>query len=149
MLGLSQEKIEKAMYPAGFYHTKASNLKKIAQILIDKYGGKVPGAEEELLALPGVGHKTAALVLDEGYHKAAICVDTHVHRISNRMGWVATKEPDKTQEELERILPRQYWRRINLILVRYGREICTPISPKCSQCILTQYCAQVNVGKRR
>jgi endonuclease-3 len=149
MLALSLEEIEKAIYPAGFYHTKAANLKKIAQVLTTKYNGKVPDTEEELLALPGVGRKTAALVLDEGYHKAAICVDTHVHRISNRMGWVATKNPDKTQEALMQILPKKYWRRINLILVRYGRDVCTPISPWCSKCIITEFCGQVNVGKKR
>jgi endonuclease-3 len=149
MVQLAEAEIEKLIYPAGFYHTKAANLKHIAEILIAQYAGRVPDTEEALLALPGVGHKTAALVLDEGFHKDAICVDTHVHRISNRCGWVSTKTPDETQVALMKNLPRQFWRRINLILVRYGRNICTPLSPRCSQCVIGRGCERRGVTRTR
>ncbi len=142
---LSEEEIEKLIYPVGFYKTKAKNLKKISKILIDKYSSRVPDKLEELLALPNVGRKTANLVLSKGYNKAAICVDIHVHRISNRLGLVKTKNPKETEFELMRILPKKYWIEYNDLLVPFGQNICRPISPFCSKCPISGFCDRVGV----
>ncbi|MDR0909908.1 MAG: endonuclease III [Spirochaetaceae bacterium] len=149
LLQLKQEQIEKLIYPVGFYRNKAANLLKIAAIIEEQYKGSVPDTLEALLELPGVGLKTANLTLSEGFNKDAICVDIHVHRISNRQGWVETSSPDETEAVLTKIMPRQYWKRINHLLVRYGQEICRPISPWCSKCIVRAYCRQVGVDKSR
>ena len=149
MLKLSKEQIEKLIYPVGFYHRKAEQILKISKILIEKYGGKVPDDLDELLKLPGVGRKTANLVLNEGFGKLGICVDTHVHRISNRLGLVKTKIPEQTEFALRKILPKKYWIIFNTLLVTLGQNICTPISPKCSICPIEQYCPKVGVTKHR
>jgi endonuclease-3 len=150
LLKLNQAAIEKLIYPAGFYHTKALNLLKTAKILVEQYGGKVPDTQEALMALPGVGLKTANLVLSEGFGREdAICVDTHVHRISNRNGWVSTKTPNETEAALRAILPMQYRRRINTILVRYGQLLCRPQSPWCSKCVISWQCAKHGVDRQR
>ncbi|GMO54752.1 MAG: endonuclease III [Termitinemataceae bacterium] len=146
---LSAERIEKLIYPCGFYKTKAQNLKKIADILLEKYSGRVPCEIDLLLELPGVGRKTANLVLIEGYDLEGICVDTHVHRISCRAGWVQTKTPDDTEATLRSILPKKFWKRINAILVLYGQNVCCPISPYCSKCVIKKHCKRVNVDKSR
>jgi len=137
------------IYPAGFYHNKAVSLKKIAVILIKQYGGKIPSTMDELLALPGVGRKTANLVLNEAFDIDAICVDIHVHRISNRCGWLFNKTPDETEMMLREILPLKYWKRINYLLVLYGQKLCRPVSPFCSKCVIKKYCAQNGVDKSR
>lgn len=137
---LSISEIEKLIYPAGFYKTKARNLKKLAEILIKDYKGKVPEEMEKLLKLPGVGRKTANLVLIEAYNKYAICVDTHVHRILNRLGYVNTKSPEETEFELRKKLPKNLWKKINYILVIYGQNICRPVNPKCKLCKIKKYC---------
>ena len=149
LAGLSEERIAKLIYPAGFYRTKARSLRAAARILVAEHRGTVPRTMEELLALPGVGRKTANLVLNLGYGVPGICVDTHVHRISNRTGWVKTKDPAGTEKALMEILPRRYWIRINEILVRFGQTICTPVSPRCSICPITSWCARVNVTRSR
>ncbi len=149
MLNLSKEQIEKLIYPVGFYHRKAEQILKISKILIEKYNGKVPDDLDELLKLPGVGRKTANLVLNEGFGKLGICVDTHVHRISNRLGLVKTKTPEQTEFALRKILPEKYWIIFNTLLVTLGQNICTPISPKCSICPIEQYCPKVGVTKHR
>ncbi len=149
MLKLSKEQIEKLIYPVGFYHRKAEQILKISKILIEKYDGKVPDDLDELLKLPGVGRKTANLVLNEGFGKLGICVDTHVHRISNRLGLVKTKTPEQTEFALRKILPKKYWIIFNTLLVTLGQNICTPISPKCSICPIEQYCPKVGVTKHR
>ena len=149
MLKLSKEQIEKLIYPVGFYHRKAEQILKISKILIEKYDGKVPDKLDELLKLPGVGRKTANLVLNEGFGKLGICVDTHVHRISNRLGLVKTKTPEQTEFALRKILPKKYWIIFNTLLVTLGQNICTPISPKCSICPIEQYCPKVGVTKHR
>ncbi len=149
MLNLSKEQIEKLIYPVGFYHRKAEQILKISKILIEKYNGKVPDDLDELLKLPGVGRKTANLVLNEGFGKLGICVDTHVHRISNRLGLVKTKTPEQTEFALRKILPKKYWIIFNTLLVTLGQNICTPISPKCSICPIEQYCPKVGVTKHR
>jgi len=145
LASLSEEEIRKLIYPVGFYKTKAKNLKKISKILIDKYSSKVPDNLEDLLALPNVGRKTANLVLSKGYNKAAICVDIHVHRISNRLGLVKTKNPKETEFELMRILPKKYWIEYNDLLVPFGQNICRPISPFCSKCPISGFCDRVGV----
>ncbi len=149
MLNLSKEQIEKLIYPVGFYHRKAEQILKISKILIKKYNGKVPDDLDELLKLPGVGRKTANLVLNEGFGKLGICVDTHVHRISNRLGLVKTKTPEQTEFALRKILPEKYWIIFNTLLVTLGQNICTPISPKCSICPIERYCPKVGVTKHR
>ena len=141
--------IEKLIYPVGFYHNKAQSLKKIADILLDQYKGKVPQTMEELLALPGVGRKTANLVLCESFDIDAICVDIHVHRISNRCGWLNSKNPEETEMTLREILPKKYWKRINYLLVLYGQRLCRPVSPFCSNCVIPNYCEKRNVEKSR
>jgi endonuclease-3 len=140
LLTLEAETIGRLIYPAGFYRTKAANLRRIAAILLESHGGKVPPDMESLLSLPGAGRKTANLVLIEAFGLPGLCVDTHVHRISNRLGWVATKSPEKTEMALREILPKEYWQPINPLLVLYGQRVCRPITPRCSQCVIREYC---------
>lgn len=148
MVKLEAEEIAELIYPAGFYKTKADNIKKICRLILDE-GGEVPQTQEGLLAYPGVGLKTANLVLSLGWGIPAICVDIHVHRIANRMGWVKTTKPDDSEKALRKILPLKYWIPINELLVLYGQQICTPQSPHCSRCALNQLCPQKNVNKSR
>ena len=140
MLSLSEEEIEKAIYPAGFYKRKAQNIKEISKTLIEKYDGKVPSAQEELLALPGVGIKTANLTLNLGFNIDAICVDCHVHQIANRIGWIDTKTPEESVDALESIMPRRFWIPLNELLVAYGQNVCLSISPLCSECPICKEC---------
>ncbi|MDR2785065.1 MAG: endonuclease III [Treponema sp.] len=152
MRSLSEEAVAALAYPAGFYRTKAASLKKIAEILLDRYDGKVPDDMENLLALPGVGRKTANLVLSEAFDKDAICVDIHVHRISNRLGFFGTdgtKDPFETEMALRSILPKKYWKKINSLFVFYGQQICRPVSPHCSRCVIGGHCPRLNVGRSR
>ncbi len=146
---LSEEEIEKLIYPVGFYKTKAKNLKKIAKIIVDKYDGVVPSDLDELLKLPNVGRKTANLVLAKGYNIPAICVDIHVHRISNRLGLVKTKTPIETEFALSKILPKKYWIEFNDLLVPFGQNICRPTSPFCSRCPIYDFCDRVGVQRWR
>ncbi len=146
---LDEEELKRLIYPVGFYPTKAKQLKKISQIIIDEYGGNVPDVIDELLKLPGVGRKTANLVLVEGFQKAAICVDAHVHRISNRIGYVKTKNADKTEAALRKKLPARHWMRYNELLVAFGQSICRPMSPFCSTCPVNGMCPKVGVTKSR
>jgi endonuclease-3 len=149
MAKLSVKKIQKLIYPVGFYKTKAKNIVAICRTLIDNYGGKVPDDIEELLKLKGVGRKTANLVVTLGYNKPGICVDTHVHRISNRWGYINTPTPEKTEFALRAKLPKQYWIEYNDLLVSFGQHLCRPISPMCSQCPIAKYCDQIDVTVRR
>jgi endonuclease-3 len=149
LLALGEKETARLAYPAGFYRTKAANLQKIAAILLDSYEGRVPSDIEALLALPGVGRKTANLVITEAFDMDGICVDIHVHRISNRMGWVETENPEKTEAALRKTLPRKYWKRINSLLVKYGQQICRPVSPFCSRCLIARFCSRRGVGKSR
>jgi endonuclease-3 len=149
LIKLSQEEIEELIYPAGFYHTKAASLKNIAAILIEKYGGQVPNTMDTLLVLPGVGRKTANLVLTEAFDQDAICVDVHVHRICNRIGFIETKTPDESEMALRNILPLKYWKTINSLLVLYGQQVCKPISPLCSLCGINDLCRRNGVEKSR
>jgi len=149
MLKLTAKKIEKLIYPVGFYRTKARNILEICQTLIDRYAGQVPDSIDELLKFRGVGRKTANLVVTLGYRKAGICVDTHVHRISNRWGYVKTATPEKTEFALRDKLPKKYWIEFNDLLVSFGQHLCRPISPVCSQCPIAKYCSRVGVSLKR
>ncbi|MFU2158059.1 endonuclease III domain-containing protein [Caldisericum sp. AR60] len=149
LVKLSEEEIEKLIYPVGFYKRKAKQIKEIAWTLIQKYGGRVPNDLEELLKMKGVGRKTANLVITEAFDDYGICVDTHVHRISNRLGWVKTKTPEQTEMELRKILPKKYWKTINPILVTFGQNICKPVSPPCSKCPIKELCPKIGVTKSR
>lgn len=149
MLKLSAEEIEKLIFPTGFYKTKAQRILEISQILMDKYGGKVPSTVEELLALPGVGIKTANLTLNLGFGIDAICVDCHVHQISNRMGWIKTSTPEESEKVLQTVMPKKYWIPLNELLVSYGQEVCTSVSPKCSMCPENESCPKIGVTRSR
>ena len=149
MRRLSTRKIEKAIYPVGFYRTKAKTIREICRTLIENYAGRVPDEIDELLKLKGVGRKTANLVVTLGYRKPGICVDTHVHRISNRWGYVRTKNPKETEFALRQRLPKRYWIEYNDLLVSFGQHLCRPISPMCSQCPVEKYCDKVGVKIHR
>jgi endonuclease-3 len=151
MLALSSRQIERAIYPAGFYRTKARTIKALCRVLLERHGGKVPDTEEELLALPGVGRKTCNIVLVYAYGRDALPIDTHCHRIPNRLGWVKTKRPEETEFALREILPRAYWQDFNDIFVTFGQNICTPVRPRCPACPVTRFCAyyrQLSAKKR-
>ncbi len=141
--------LEQAIYPVGFYRTKAKQIGQICTQLLERYRGRVPDQIEELLTLPGVGRKTANLVVTVGYQKPGICVDIHVHRISNRWGYVKTESPDATEQALRDRLPRKYWITLNDLLVPYGQNLCQPVSPFCSRCKIAQYCDRVGVTHSR
>jgi len=149
MLRLTQEQIEKAIYPVGFYRLKAAHIRSICQILLNKYGGRVPDELDALIALPGVGRKTANLVITIGYGKPGICVDTHVHRITNRWGYVQTKSPEQTEMALRHKLSRMYWIEFNDTLVSFGQNLCHPVSPRCSVCPVARFCDRVGVQRSR
>jgi len=149
MLRLSAEQIAKTIYPVGFYRTKAENILEICGELISRFGGRVPDELEDLLSLKGVGRKTANLVVTLGYGKQGICVDTHVHRISNRLGYVGTKTPEKTEFALRDKLPAEHWIIYNDLLVAFGQNLCKPVSPFCSRCPLLSYCDRVGVKQSR
>lgn len=149
MAKLSPGRIEKAIYPVGFYKTKAKSLIEISRTLLKEYGGRTPDEVEELVKLKGVGRKTANLVVTLGYGKPGICVDTHVHRITNRWGYLKTKTPEETEFKLREVLPPEYWIPINDWLVSFGQNLCKPISPKCSECKIAGSCARIGVGVSR
>lgn len=149
MVKLSEEVIIKAIYPVGFYRNKAKTILYICRELIDRFDARVPDTIEQLLTLKGVGRKTANLVVSLGYNKAGLCVDTHVHRISNRLGYVMTKTPEKTEYALRDKLPSKYWSRYNTLMVAFGRHICLPISPLCGRCSVKGYCDRVGVIRSR
>ena len=149
LLELSNAKIEKAIYPAAFYRNKTKSLKELCQVLVKEYSGKVPDKLEELLKLKGVGRKTANLTLILGHNKPGICVDIHVHRISNRWGYVKTKSPDETEMVLREILPKRFWKGFNDLLVSFGQNLCKPVSPFCSSCPIEDQCPKIGVNRSR
>jgi endonuclease-3 len=146
---LDLREIERAIYPAGFYRTKARTVRDVARRLESEFGGRVPDTIDALLAFKGVGRKTAALVVSLGYNRPAICVDTHVHRISNRLGWVKTKTPDETERALMDTVARRHWIGINETMVGFGQQVCVPVSPKCSLCPLEKTCPRLGVTRSR
>lgn len=150
MAGLSVKEIEKLIYPVSFYRNKARHVKACCRMLLDRFGGRVPSTMEELMMLPGVGRKTANLVMILGFKSLRnICVDTHVHRISNRLGWVKTKLPDETEQALYRATDARWWPYINLYLVTWGQNVCRPIRPRCGDCVLSDVCPRIGVQKVR
>ena len=149
MLRLSVEEIQRTIYPVGFYKTKARRIRGICKDLLKRFQGRVPDDLDELLTLHGVGRKTANLVLTEGFGKLGVCVDTHVHRISNRLGYVRTKTPEETEWALRRKLPKEYWVEYNALLVVWGQNVCRPVSPFCSRCPLKKYCLRRGVTLSR
>jgi endonuclease-3 len=149
MLGTPIELIQDAIYPVAFYRVKARTIHSICEQLIERFAGEVPSRLEQLLELPGVGRKTANIVVTLAFRKAGIAVDTHVHRISNRLGYVKTRNADETEMELRKKLPRRYWLIYNDLLVAYGQNLCKPISPFCSKCKISVYCSRAGVGTRR
>ena len=149
MANLSLQKLKKAIFPVGFYRTKAKQIQKLSKQICQEFHGKVPDTIHDLMVLPGVGRKTANLVRTVGYNKLGICVDVHVHRICNRLGYVATKSPDETESVLRHKLPRKHWIGLNALLVPFGQNQCTPISPKCSLCPIRESCSQAGVKTTR
>ncbi len=149
MLRLPAARIARAIYPAGFYRTKARTIKGVCRTLLEAHGGTVPDDLETLLTLKGVGRKTANLVLTTGYGKPGICVDTHVHRISNRLGLVTTKTPEQTEFALRQLLPRRHWIPYNDLLVAFGQNVCQPVSPRCSTCPVNGLCPRIGVTRHR
>jgi len=149
MLSLDDSEIAKLIYPVGFYKTKSKTILEISRVLIRDHDGRVPDNLDDLLCLKGVGRKTANLVITLGYGKLGVCVDTHVHRISNRLGYVKTKTPEQTEMALRAQLPKQYWIQYNDLLVTWGQNVCKPISPICSKCDISQYCQRVGVTRSR
>jgi endonuclease III len=149
MLKTPTKVIEKAIYPVAFYRIKAKTIHSICQQLLDRFGGEVPSDLDELLSLPGVGRKTANIVVTLAFRRPGIAVDTHVHRISNRLGYVRTKNADKTEAALRKKLPSRYWIVFNDLLVAYGQNLCKPLSPHCSVCSIATYCRRVGVTRSR
>ncbi|MDD4356620.1 MAG: endonuclease III [Smithellaceae bacterium] len=149
MLKVPRDKIARAIYPVGFYRNKAETIHHVCRELIGRFDSKVPDNLDELLSIKGVGRKTANLVITMAYGKEGICVDTHVHRISNRLGYVKTKTPDETEMALRDKLPRRYWILYNTLLVFFGRKTCKPVSPVCSTCPISKYCDRTGVTVSR
>lgn len=146
---ISSSHLEKLIYPIGFYRTKVKHLKLLPEVIEDEFDGKIPRTVEELCRLPGVGRKTANLVVSVAFKKPAICVDVHVHRIMNRLGYIRTKDPLETEMTLRKKLPKKYWRQTNFLFVAFGQNLCTPVSPRCSCCPVKKYCKRVGVKKNR
>lgn len=149
ILKLPIKKLEKLIYSSGYYKNKARTLKHVSEVILTDFSGKVPKTKEELMSIKGIGPKTANIVLAFAFGKNVLPIDTHCHRIPNRLGWVNTKNPVQTEIELGKILPERYWKDFNAIFVQFGKTICVPISPKCSTCPITKYCPKIGVGKRR
>lgn len=141
-LSVDVDTLAQAIYPVGFYKNKAQQILDISKELVEKYDSNVPKSIDELVKFKGVGRKTANLVMAKGFGIPAICVDIHVHRISNRLGWVKTKTPDETEMELRKLIPEKYWLDINTILVTFGQNLCKPQRPMCDKCPVKQYCNQ-------
>jgi len=149
LMKLSNAKLEQAIYPAAFFRNKSQSIKELCKDLVDNYEGRVPDKLEELLKLKGVGRKTANLTLILGHNKPGICVDIHVHRISNRWGYVKTKSPNETEMALRDKLPKCYWKGYNDLLVTFGQNICKPVSPFCGSCAIAEICPKIDVSKYR
>ncbi len=143
---LTIRQIEKLIYPIGFYKTKAKHLKELPNVLDSDFGGRIPDTIDELCKLPGVGRKTANLVVINAFDKHGMCVDIHVHRISNRMGLIRTKDPLESEMTLREIMPKRYWKTWNRHLVSYGQRVCRPINPQCDRCLVRDYCKRVGVS---
>lgn len=143
MMKVKVEDLEKAIYPVGFYKNKAGQIIELSKIIVEKYNGKVPDSIDEMCKFRGVGRKTANLVMSLGFNEPAICVDVHVHRIFNRLGYIKTKNPEETEFALREKLPKKYWIPINTLLVTHGQNVCKPIKPQCEICPISKYCAKI------
>lgn len=143
MMKIEVKDLAKAIYPVGFYENKARQIIELSRQIVEELGGKVPDEIEDLCKFNGVGRKTANLVLARGFNKPAICVDVHVHRIFNRLGYVKTKNPEETEFALREKLPKKYWIDINTLIVTHGQNVCKPIKPLCSSCPIEKYCAKI------
>lgn len=146
---INTKKLEKIIFSTGHYHKKAQTLKHVSKELIKRFNSKVPNNKEQLLSIKGIGPKTANIVLCFAFGECVLPIDTHCHRIPNRLSWLTTKTPEQTEKQLEKILPKKYWMEFNGIFVLFGKTICLPISPKCSVCPINQYCPKINVKKSR
>ena len=149
MLALAPRTIERTIFPVGFYRTKARVLRAVSRELLERFGGQVPADLDALLTLPGVGRKTANLVVTTGFNRPGICVDTHVHRITNRLGFIRTRTPEETEQALRAKLPRRHWIGLNDLLVAFGQNLCQPLSPRCSECPVAALCHRVGVRHSR
>jgi len=149
ILKLPVKKLEKLIFSSGHYRKKARTLKHVSKVLLEKFNGRVPETREELMGIKGIGPKTANIVLAFAFGKKVLPIDTHCHRIPNRLGWIKTKTPEQTEYELNRVLPKRYWINFNSIFVQFGKEICQPISPKCSVCPVNRYCPRIGVIRSR
>jgi len=146
---LPVKKLEKLIYSSGHYKKKSKTLQHVSKELINRFNSKVPDEKAELLSIKGIGPKTANIVLAFAFNKAVLPIDTHCHRIPNRLGWIKTKTPEQTEKEIEKILPKKYWKNFNAIFVQFGRDICQPVSPWCSKCPINKYCKKIGVKKSR
>lgn len=149
MVKVPVDMVEKLIYPVGFYRNKAKVIVSVSNDILERFGGKVPDELDTLLTLKGVGRKTANLVVTMGYDKPGICVDTHVHRISNRFGFIRTKDPEGTEMALRKKLPREHWKEVNDLLVTWGQNVCLPVSPLCSRCAVSHLCDRIGVKVHR
>ncbi len=150
IIEISENKIRELIYPVGFYKTKSKRIREISEKLIEKYDGLVPNNFNELLKLKGVGRKTANIVMVYGFNNEDyLPIDTHCHRIPNRIGWIKTNKPEETEKELIKIMPKKYWNDFNKLFVKFGQKICLPISPLCTKCPIEKYCKRINVKKYR
>jgi endonuclease III len=146
---LSTPRLEKLIFSSGHYRKKAATLKHVSRVLIDEFDSKVPKTKDELLSIKGIGPKTANIVLAFAFGQAVLPIDTHCHRIPNRLGWINTKTPEQTEKELEKVLPKKYWNEFNGMFVLFGKEICQPISPWCSKCPISKFCPRKDVKRSR
>ncbi len=149
IIKLPLKRLEKIIYISGYYKNKAKTLKHVSKEIIKRFNGKVPDDKEQLLSIKGIGPKTANIVLAFAYGKSVIPVDVHVHVTSNRLGWVKSKKPEDTEKQLEKIIPKKFWKELNAVLVQFGKEICITFSPKCSQCPVEKYCPRIGVKRWR
>ena len=149
ILALPIKKLEKLIFSSGHYKKKARTLKHVSKVLIEEFDGKVPATREELMSIKGIGPKTANIVLAFAFGKKVLPIDTHCHRIPNRLGWVKTKTPEKTEIELNKILPKKYWTEFNSVFIQFGKKICQPVSPFCSTCPISDYCPRIGVVRNR
>jgi endonuclease III len=149
ILKLSDKKLQKLIFSSGHYIKKAGVLKHVSKVILEEFNGKVPDTEEELLSIKGIGRKTANIVLCFAFNKNVIPVDTHLHRLPNRLGWVKTKNPEETEFALMKVIPKEYWKELNTLLIKFGKNVCLPISPYCSRCPVSKYCKKIGVEKSR
>lgn len=149
ILKMPLKKLEKLIFSSGHYHKKAKILKSVSKELIDRFNGKVPTTRDELMSIKGIGPKTANIVLQFAFDQECLPIDTHCHRVPNRLGWIKTKTPEESEKALEKILPKQFWKEFNTVTILFAKDICRPLSPKCSQCYFDKCCPKIGVGKRR